>query len=331
MPSTVLVTGVADRQRLAEIARLALDAHLADPGLDAVVETVVDALAVPMAAVNIVTPNLQTYAAEIGIGVPCTAVPDDLSFCAEVVQTGRPLIVPDAAVHPVYGRNPLVAAGRIGAYAGFPLVHRGVVLGSVCVFHDRPRDFSPSELRIVAAQARLAGAVLTLRNAATHDPLTRLANRARGAEFAVQALARPPVSVLFADLDDFKSINDRYGYEIGDQVLRDLAAGLETTLAGSAYLPVRWGGDEFLVVMPCAAEASASAVADAVVRAARTCSAEVGLGLTVGVATAHEYCDLDHLVRLASAAAAEGKKAGKDRVHTHERTDASVVRQRTRR
>src|SRR5690242_2374486 len=81
---------VADRRRLDEIARLALTGHLADPGLDAVAETVAAALVVPMAAVNIVTSNLQTYAAEVGLGVPCSTVPDNRSFCAEVVTTGRP-------------------------------------------------------------------------------------------------------------------------------------------------------------------------------------------------------------------------------------------------
>lgn len=324
-----IAAGVADRRRLDEIARLALHGHLADAGLDAVVETVAAALAVPMAAVNIVTPNLQTYAAEVGLGVPCTTVPDDRSFCTEVVNTGQPLIVPDAPTHPVYRENPLVVSGQIGAYAGYPLVHRGAVLGSVCAFHDRPRAFTATELRILAAQARLAATVLSLRHAATHDSLTGLANRARGAEFAAQALAMPPASVLFADIDDFKTINDRHGHHGGDQVLRELARQLEGALEGTPHLAVRWGGDEFLVIMPGADADAAQAVADRLLQAARPAHAPVAVGLTVGVATAGNRCDLDELVRLASAAAARGKKVGKGLVHTDgdDRSTASVRKQ----
>ena len=325
------ITGLADQRRLEEIARLALHGRLADPGLDAVAETNAAALTVPMSAVNIVTPNLQTFAAEVGMGVPCTNVPDDLAFCAEVVRTGQPFLLPDAAAHEVYCRHPLVVSGNVGAYAGFPLVHRGAVIGTICVLDDHPREFTPTELVILAFQAKLASTVLALRYAASHDSLTLMANRARGAEFAEQALATPPTSALFVDLDDFKSVNDQHGHEAGDRVLRELAARMENAVAGSDYLVVRWGGDEFLIVMPSTDAAAAEAVADRLVALAACGNESITVGMTIGVATTYGQDDLDELVRSAGSATAAGKKEGKGCVRTHHADRREfAVRQRTR-
>lgn len=103
--------------------------HLGDLELNAVVATLRIACAVPIAVVNIVTENMQTYPAEVGVGAPCTTVPDAVSFCAEVVDTRAPLAISDAREHPVYAQNPMVVDGVVGAYAGVPLVDDGVVLG----------------------------------------------------------------------------------------------------------------------------------------------------------------------------------------------------------
>ncbi|MCW2606391.1 MAG: Signaling protein ykoW [Frankiales bacterium] len=298
--------------RLAAVADLHLPGHAGDPDLDAVVETLAAALWVPKAVVNVVTPDLQTYPSEIGVGVPCTYVPDGLSFCAEVVETGRALLIEDARAHPTYVDNPLVQQGAIAAYAGFPLVHRGEVIGAVSVFDDQPRSFTERELRVLAAQARLAATVLTLRWTATHDPLTGLANRRRLAE-RVAALPPGPVALLFVDVDDFKAVNDTHGHDHGDAVLCALAALLRESVAGTEGLAVRWGGDEFLVLLPGATPAAATRAAQDLVQAVRrhpalTCS------VTVGLSSAPETVPWDALVAAAGAATGSGKREGKDRV-----------------
>ncbi len=311
----LLVRGVRDQQRLATVADLRLSGQLGDPDLDAVVETVAAALAVPMAVVNIVTPGLQTYPAERGVGAPCTTVPDGLSFCAEVVETGRSLHVADAAADPVWSRNPLVQQGAIGSFVGVPLVHQGAVLGAVSAFDTRPRTFTPTELTVLALQARLASTVLALRWAASHDPLTGLANRTRAAEVAGEALADGPVSLLFVDVDEFKAVNDRHGHEVGDSVLEDLARHLERATAGRDGLVARWGGDEFVVVLPGADSATAQRVGERI-----TCTlpplgrARLAVTVTVGVSTTQHACTLEELLRWAGDAAAAGKRAGKRNV-----------------
>jgi GAF domain-containing protein len=160
------VGGVRDFRRLDAVAQAELAGHLGDPALNAIVATLRIACRVPIAVINVVTQDLQTYPAEVGVGAPCTTVPDEVSFCAHVVETRAPVMVVDAAQHPTYAQNPLVLDGVVGAYAGFPLVDDGYVLGSVSIFDSRARVFTMDELALLAHQARLASAVLALRRVA---------------------------------------------------------------------------------------------------------------------------------------------------------------------
>jgi len=246
------IIGVGNPQRLRAVAEAELHGHLGDPDLDAVVGTLRLACGVPIAVINIVSSNLQTYPAEVGVGAPCTEVPDGLSFCAEVVDTGLPLAVADAAGHPVYFANPLVLDGVIGAYAGFPLVHDGVVLGSVSIFDGSAREFSGEVLEILGYQTQLAASVLALRRKARTDVLTGLPNRERLLDRLRSAIARldrnPGLAcVLYFDVDDFKRINDTHSHAAGDAVLVELGHRLLTVLRPTDTVS-RFGGDEFVAV-----------------------------------------------------------------------------------
>ncbi|WP_029432795.1 diguanylate cyclase [Blastococcus sp. URHD0036] len=157
-------SAVADPARLAALASYRLDGHAGDDDLDAVVAHMARALDAPIAVINLVGPDLQCYAAEIGVGTPFTEVPDELSFCAYVVATGEPLAVDDALAHPVFADNPAVAAGAIRSYLGVPLVDAdGFVLGSLGVFDDDVRTFVDADLEILQIQVRLVRSVLSLR------------------------------------------------------------------------------------------------------------------------------------------------------------------------
>nr|WP_173980754.1 GGDEF domain-containing protein [Magnetospirillum sp. UT-4] len=114
-------------------------------------------------------------------------------------------------------------------------------------------------LLLLAVVATLAGMsqlhfMSQLVDQSSHDGLTRAYNRRVGEEMVVQqyvtaARARQPLSFAFVDLDNFKSINDRYGHEEGDNALRSASAALRKVLRRGDIL-IRWGGEEFLAVMP---------------------------------------------------------------------------------
>lgn len=105
-----------------------------------------------------------------------------------------------------------------------------------------------------------------LRSEAGKDPLTELANR-RQVERAVERQIErarqtgEPASVLMVDLDDFKAVNDRYGHETGDDVLRFFAKELRGEVR-AADLPARFGGDEFVVLMTGVDTAKAKRIAE---------------------------------------------------------------------
>jgi len=252
MAPTRPVTGVSNPRRLRAVAETHLTGHVGDTALDAVVSSLRIATGAPIVVVNLVTPGLQTYVAEIGVGDPCTTVPDELSFCAEVVDTGEPLVVPDATTHPVYADNPLVKAGAVGAYAGVPVVDDGVVLGSLAIFADAPRAFTADDLALLHYQAQLVNSGLALRRMARFDSLTGLPNRALLADRLAWALLRlerqtGQVAVLFLDLDHFKDVNDRLGHAVGDEQLVAVARALREVVRPTDTV-ARLGGDEFVVV-----------------------------------------------------------------------------------
>ena len=117
------------------------------------------------------------------------------------------------------------------------------------------KPFNAHELRVrIRAGRRILDLQDALREQATHDGLTGLLNRNSileklDEEVARSARTEEPLSVLMADLDKFKSINDTHGHLAGDAVLREVARRLKT--AARCYDAVgRYGGEEFLVVLP---------------------------------------------------------------------------------
>jgi diguanylate cyclase (GGDEF)-like protein len=158
------------------------------------------------------------------------------------------------------------------------------------------------------------------RSSAILDPLTGLLNRtsleARFAEIAEQARQTgESVCVLVCDLDRFKAVNDRYGHERGDGVLKDAAYVLRKQLR-SFELIYRLGGEEFLLVLPGLTLGEGRDVAERA-RAAFEETRPGGLHVTasMGVAAAHgEDVAYQPLFRAADAALYEAKRSGRNRV-----------------
>ncbi|MEZ5102692.1 MAG: EAL domain-containing protein [Thermoleophilia bacterium] len=162
---------------------------------------------------------------------------------------------------------------------------------------------------------------------AFHDPLTGLANRSLFRDRVEHALARrrneEPVAVLFLDLDDFKTVNDSLGHDVGDRLLVGVAERLaECVRAGDTA--ARLGGDEFAVLLEDdASEESARAVADRIHEALRRplplAAKEVFARATVGIAIADRTrITGDELLRNADVAMYQAKRAGKGRIAVYE-------------
>jgi two-component system, cell cycle response regulator len=109
-------------------------------------------------------------------------------------------------------------------------------------------------LRILDLEDKLLKAQEVLQYAASHDSLTHLNNRAAIDDMLRREMARAqrdhsPMSVLLLDIDHFKSVNDSYGHAVGDEVLRELARRFTQAIRAYDYVG-RYGGEEFLIILP---------------------------------------------------------------------------------
>jgi diguanylate cyclase (GGDEF)-like protein len=177
-------------------------------------------------------------------------------------------------------------------------------------------------IAITAIMSALTEGELEHRDRAVLDPLTGLLNRAsldaRVVEIEEQAhLTGGAVSVIVLDLDWFKRVNDTYGHERGDAVLRDAAYEIRKSLR-SFELVYRIGGEEFLVLLPGVDLPTALEVAERVRHAVQDARpGDLDLTISAGVAAdAGGHIRYDDLFRAADAALLDAKRGGRNRVET---------------
>lgn len=154
---------------------------------------------------------------------------------------------------------------------------------------------------------------------ASHDALTGVLNRGAffrraGAEFQQHQRQRQPLSVALLDLDHFKQINDRHGHAVGDRVLLDFCQAVETVLRPVDILG-RYGGEEFVILMPDMTADKARAMAHALLAALQPVSDLPAYTVSIGLASlTPETADIDELLITADNALYQAKKNGRNRV-----------------
>jgi diguanylate cyclase (GGDEF)-like protein len=153
---------------------------------------------------------------------------------------------------------------------------------------------------------------------AATDSLTGVANREGFRRYLGSALdaTKLPAAVLFVDIDDFKSLNDRFGHEFGDKILCIVASLLKKFVRGND-LVVRWGGEEFVVFLWNTSVEQALTIAERICRAVRDCELPLGAEATVsiGCSGTNDVEEVSMLVSAADDALYKAKHAGKDRVY----------------
>jgi two-component system, cell cycle response regulator len=190
-----------------------------------------------------------------------------------------------------------------------------------------PREFIARVVvgeRIVRLEQQLRSSHDEQRYLANHDLLTGAFNRRAFYErFGVLAgnHEAQPISVLMIDIDHFKSINDRFGHHTGDQALQRLVQVVRTCIRASDWL-ARWGGEEFLVLLPSTDHDQALLIAErirlAVARNPLLVSDTVSMpiNVSIGVTTAPSIAlsELDTMLREADGALYTAKDSGRNRV-----------------
>ena len=165
-------------------------------------------------------------------------------------------------------------------------------------------------------------AAAQLRAAADTDALTGLINRRRMSDWMdrhVQAARQNsvPLTVLLIDVDHFKSINDRHGHAVGDAMLVEVGVALARTLRRDDVL-ARWGGEEFMALLPNADMTAARDIAERARQAVATMQPHAARGnvsvtVTIGIAQWSPGESLEATIHRADIALYQGKNEGRNR------------------
>ncbi|GAL06577.1 diguanylate cyclase [Photobacterium aphoticum] len=178
---------------------------------------------------------------------------------------------------------------------------------------------------VIASDLRSMKEIKRLEHLANHDPLTNLANRAKlyqalQSQMVQQATTRKSFAVLFLDLDGFKGVNDTYGHDVGDQVLKIIAEKLRRTVRKTDMVS-RLAGDEFVILLSAAHDAMAvkytcQRLFERICEPMQITGHAVTIGASIGCYYVHadDYQDVDDILRRADKAMYEAKLMGKGQI-----------------
>lgn len=297
-------------------------------------------LDVPIALVSLIDAQCQWFKSAQGMELSETA--RTVSFCARAILMDDTMVVPDAHLDPRFKDSPLVTGEPYVQFcAGHPLrAADGSKLGTLCVMDRRPRQMSgadleklrdlaawaENELRVTAlskAQLGLISECDDLRRRAMLDSLTRLWNRSAIMDVLQRELAHVqrkegPLSVIMADVDHFKKINDMYGHQAGDAVLLEVVKRMRSSVRPYDAIG-RYGGEEFLIVLGnCNQDTALMIAGRARERVAgdkvETSDGVISTSISLGLASVASDCDPGKLIHSADAALYRAKEAGRNRV-----------------
>ncbi|WP_432991467.1 diguanylate cyclase domain-containing protein [Dactylosporangium sp. CA-233914] len=279
--------------------------------------------------------RIQRVIASAAAGPPGTAGPEldrdrmlaigQRTWQLALTPTDRLLSAGDRRMTALTLIGGVVVTGLLAVLVGTLAGARDRALGQVAAATVALRE---DIARRVATEDRLRRREAELRHLALHDPLTALANRTlfyERVEHAFDTHQRSGLTfaVLFLDLDGFKPVNDRFGHNAGDAVLRQVAERLRHGVR-SADTVARLGGDEFAVLAEQLTDpGDARAAAERVIAAVNEPNepspdlppgaAGVRVGASVGVALSTDAVDADDILRQADAAMYAAKTGGKGR------------------
>jgi diguanylate cyclase (GGDEF)-like protein len=332
---------IGEAARLEALRRLEIMDTIAEPEFDELVEMAAAICETPMSVVAMLDENRQWFKAAWGVDI--TETSREMSFCTHTIQQTGVMVVEDATADERFCENPNVIGGLgIRFYAGVPVYSEsGHPIGTLCVADTVARKLSDGQIKALHVLGRRVSMRLALREQrlklerewaatkaanvelmemASTDVLTGLNNRRAfeerlRVEFGHARRRNQPLAALLLDIDNFKQHNDQFGHDAGDHLLMQFARVLRSVVRG-ADLVVRYGGEEFLVLMPDTHEAGARWLGERILATIRMTVWPVG-PVTASVGCATLNADMGsgaQIVANADEALYAAKRSGKDRV-----------------
>ena len=298
----------------------------------------------PVCLVYLKVGDQERFAAYLsgGLAPPIGPQSDEWLLVRQLAATREPLVLADVKTHPLLSESLGVRSTVFRGFAGIPLFaeHTGVS-GAICLADTEPSSLSAADIDGLSAYAsdlerQLESALATIRQTsvpirtttdvetlerlAVTDPLTGLTNR-RGGERSVASeisrarRQRTPLSSIFIDIDHFKRINDTFGHQAGDRLLRDLSDLLRRELRAYDIL-IRWGGEEFLLILPGVNLEQARSLAERIRSTVERLDTQ-GLGpvtISAGTAALDGSYDFETMLTAADRRLYQAKSSGRNAV-----------------
>lgn len=319
-----------EAQRLAALRSYNIVDTPAEPRFDRIARIAAQVMETPIALISLVDETRQWVKASYGLSI--TDVPRQLALCHHAIRQSGVTVVENALCDPRFFSNPMVSgAPYLRFYAAAPLRNwQGHNIGTLCVLDRQPRSIGPDQQRLLEDLAAMVideletrRAMQELQQQAITDPLTGIHNRRHFLALAEREVARAarydqPLSLLMADIDRFKRINDTYGHETGDRAICAAVEAIRRLLRPESVFG-RFGGEEFAILLPHADLAAALVAAERFRHAVRrqrleTEDGPIGFTLSIGVAAITPTISLDLALQRADLALYDAKNAGRNRV-----------------
>ncbi len=168
----------------------------------------------------------------------------------------EPLVIPNLKENPLSYDHPITQKIGNGCFLGVPIYKgNGEVYGTLCAFDTKPYEFRGYDIKLIKTLGALISQTIYLEDGMIRDSLTGLYNRhfLKGYFQYYIKEATDLLSVLYIDVDHFKEINDNYGHDIGDEVLKNISTMLKE-MVPEKNIVSRIGGDEFILLVPESSE-----------------------------------------------------------------------------
>jgi diguanylate cyclase (GGDEF)-like protein len=246
---------------------------------------------------------------------------------ATVLKTKKPVIIENAATHPIFS-TPQAKKWGVKSTAGFPLKGKLGITGVLNVAFRRPHIFSKEEINLISHLADQAAVAIEnsrlyeeTKQLATTDHLTKIWNRRYFDSYLRTELIKSrrlnkQLSVLMIDIDNFKSFNDTYGHSSGDKILLT-TANIIVDSCRNIDVVGRYGGDEFAVILLETSNSNAEKVSKRILAALNNNSflapdgTRIPVTASIGIASYTPDCkDAEELLSLADSAMYKAKSAG---------------------
>ncbi len=251
-------------------------------------------------------------------------------YCETVIKSNKKLKVTNALTDEKWKNNPDIKLNMI-SYLGFPILYPDKKpFGTICILDSKENHFTTKQEKIITKLRDLIERELTildnnfqLKKLSEIDKLTQINNRYCFIEKAERDLKRSirykrQFSLIFFDLDFFKKVNDTYGHQAGDAVLKEFAKTVNGELRSTDIFG-RYGGEEFIVALPETDLKSAKLLAERIrkkVEMKNIAYEDDNISVTVsaGVSELLEDTRLEAIINRADKALYKAKQSGRNKV-----------------